>query len=64
MIKRIKNLNISKKLKIFFRKKGSDKPIFISVIVLICFGKPSPERAAPGRVAPGPRHRCRAQERL
>ena len=38
MIKRIKNLNISKKLKIFFRKKGSDKPIFISVIVLICFG--------------------------
>lgn len=26
------------KLKLFFRKKGSDKPIFISTIVLICFG--------------------------
>ena len=26
------------KLKVFFRKKGSDKPIFISVIILLCFG--------------------------
>lgn len=29
---------MTKKLKLFFRKKGADKPIFISVIVLICFG--------------------------
>lgn len=29
---------MTKKIKLFFRKKGSDKPIFIAVIVLICFG--------------------------